>query len=200
MPIEHEHRYLLKPNSVANIFDGKDYTLEGVYNVEQFYIANDPTRKMCERIRSKSMVGSNFSTQYTRTTKIGSAPKSNEHEDEISEASFLQLREYFTIGRVIKKFRYVIFVDGLCWEIDAMDIDDETFMFAELENPPSEYKLPFGNTFNITGIHQYSNVSIALNSEMPLNWGAVKYAGKLLLSKGDTINTESVDKEAEAVN
>ena len=168
MPIEHEHRYILK-NKPAHEWLNSIHT--SVETIEQNYISREDKRRFAERIRSKTHLGD---TRYLRTTKIGALPKAREVEYDIPREVYLELRTYFTVGMPIRKVRYSIDIDGLLWEVDIFEAPFEGLDVAELENPPEEYTVPFDDAINVTGDYRFSNVNMAMGNELPeLDWSDV---------------------------
>lgn len=158
MAIEYEHKYLLngKPEFVLS---GSGLTLKNIHTIEQFYIANDRTRKYVSRARcSYSVPTMKF---YKECHKIGSGKDTEEIEYNITDSVYNALKEHCIIGNVISKCRHVA-VDsvGLIWEIDEYTTGQ---WIAELENPPDKYDVPFDNAIDVTDAFEYKNISIALN-------------------------------------
>lgn len=107
MAIEYEHKYLLngKPEFVLS---GSGLTLKNIHNIEQFYIANDRTRKYVSRARcSYSVPTMKF---YKECHKIGSGKDTEEIEYNITDSVYNALKEHCIIGNVpscCRRFRWI---------------------------------------------------------------------------------------------
>lgn len=150
MPIEYEHRYLVEK------FPNKEKVLPLI--ITQSYIGVDPERSLVQRIRS---VVDFRGTRFLATHKIGKDPKVREVEYEIPRSAYNEFYKYFKIGSDISKYRYVVTIDGLKWDIDMFS---NGMIIAELENPPENYSIEmFGKCVNITDKKEFKNFQIALN-------------------------------------
>jgi CYTH domain-containing protein len=118
LPYEIERKYLLRgqpPRSVGAP------SLE----IDQGYIPGERIRERVRRTRGAA------DTRYYRTFKTGAGIQRIEIEEETTK-EFFDAVWPLTVGRRVRKRRYLVNEDGLLWEIDEF-LDRPSLWLAELE-------------------------------------------------------------------
>ena len=101
--------------------------------IDQGYIPGERIRERVRRAR-----GAN-DTRYYRTIKMGSGIQRLEIEEEATEEFFHAVWP-LTLGRRVRKRRYLVDHDGLLWEIDEF-LDRPSLWLAELELTHADQKV-----------------------------------------------------------
>jgi CYTH domain-containing protein len=118
LPYEIERKYLLRGQPPQTI--GAP-SLE----IDQGYIPGERIRERVRRARSAN------DTRYYRTFKMGAGIQRIEIEEETTN-EFFDAVWPLTVGRRVRKRRYLINESGLVWEIDEF-LDRPSLWLAELE-------------------------------------------------------------------
>ena len=128
--------------------------------IDQGYIPGERIRERVRRARDAS------GTRYYRTIKMGSGVQRIEIEEEATE-EFFQAVWPLTLGRRVRKRRYLVDHDGLLWEIDEF-LDRPSLWLAELELAHADDKVeipawlrPFVER-EVTDDPSYTNRALAL--------------------------------------
>ena len=128
LPVEIERKYLLSgmprlPRGARRL------------RIDQGYV---PGRKLRERVRR---VREGSETRYYRTLKFGRGVTRTEIEEETTPEVFRALWR-ITIGKRIRKRRYVVDVGARCWEIDRFSDRDLVLAEIELEHADEPVHFP----------------------------------------------------------
>jgi len=126
LPYEIERKYLLRAQPPRT-------TGAPSLEIDQGYI---PGERIHERIRRAR---GNDTTRYYRTIKLGSGLQRIELEEETS-VEFFDAVWPLTLGRRVKKRRYLIDEGDSVWEIDEF-LDRESLWLAELELTHAEQQV-----------------------------------------------------------
>ena len=179
MPIENEKRYKVLDSDILAKIDkfivNPDTTSNAVtsyreYELEQFYVAYDATRKYVNRYRKVSVPRANGTLDnYVNTQKIGRGEQCQEIELHCSDYIYNEMFTHFKIGNVITKRRYTIPTgnpDYPYWELDQFFGVYEGLFILEIEltNPNAVAILPswIDSVDEVTDDFKYANVYMAL--------------------------------------
>lgn len=146
MNIETERKFLVKDDSFK-----KD--VQKSYVIRQGYIAHDGGNTVRIRIRDNQ----GFLTIKGRTTENGLSRPEWEMEIPVDDAQ--ELLKLCKKGR-IEKIRHIIpLQDGLNWEVDEFQGDNEGLIMAEIELPYPEaaFPHPFWLGTEVTGAKEFYN-------------------------------------------
>lgn len=159
-PLEIERKFLIKyPDE--NYLLSLDKTTKS--EICQIYLKSD--KAVSRRIRARTTDGK---TTYTKNekTKLSDMTRT-EKEYEISKQEYdLLLNEADTACKAIKKIRYCIYLNSLCYEIDVFPFwNDRAFMEVELECENQEFPIPdFIEVIKeVTDDARYTNHAIAFS-------------------------------------
>jgi len=161
--LEIERKFLIEYPNFENIcFDRK-------VDISQSYLVRKST-DVERRIRSWSEDGT---TRYFYTEKkFLTGFTRQELETELSKQDYDILKlEVDNSLVIVNKSRYTIDVDRLTFEIDVYPFSKEyAIMEVELDNENQEYNPPKDINIlkEVTGVKQYSNISLCTTKKFPL--------------------------------
>jgi CYTH domain-containing protein len=128
LPLEIERKYLLSEMPRLP----KPYRR---LRVDQGYVPGQKLRERVRRIREGA------ETRYYRTLKFGRGVSRTEIEEETTAEVFRALWRV-TLGKRVRKRRYVVPDGARCWEIDRFSDRDLVLAEIELEDPDEEIRFP----------------------------------------------------------
>ena len=108
---EIERRFLLYPCDIKSFLQKNGFRYK-LFKIKQFYLPSSPESSSSEVIRYRKE-----NRKYIKTVKRGEGLKREEIEKEIDKKefkTFLKKRD----GKVIKKRRYKVCIDGKVYEFD----------------------------------------------------------------------------------
>jgi len=125
---------------------------------EQGYISSDP-EKITVRVRVFGSQG--FLTLKGPTKGISRS----EMEVEIPVEEATHMLQNFCEGRVISKTRYLLKINGLCWEIDEFSGDNKGLTIAEIEldSEDQSFEKPVWLGEEVSFDPRYFNAALSLN-------------------------------------
>ena len=119
--MEIERKYLMPG------FKVEDFSILMTARILQYYVSDKPEIRIRQIINDQDMV------RYVFTYKGEGTLAREEHEFEITENDFNNLRNKFCTVGVISKTRYTIKVDGRMLEVDVYQGSLEGLITAEIE-------------------------------------------------------------------
>lgn len=146
MPLEIEHKYIVKDNS---------YTQMAVscLHIRQGYLSRDKNHTI--RVRTKG----DKAYITIKTQNIGATRHEFEYEIPTTDAGELLA---ICRGPIIDKYRYIVNYHGKTWEVDEFCGDLSGIVVAEIElsSPDEPYDVPDFIGENVTGRSEYYNSNI----------------------------------------
>lgn len=149
MPIEIEHKYLIKPELWKKISPEKSI------EIRQGYLLTDPEKTI--RVRTKGNKG--YLTIKGKPT--GASRLEYEYEIPISEAN--ELINKFC-SNVIEKIRHIVVYETKTWEVDEFKGLNEGLIVTEIElaSEDEHYSLPDWVDKNVTDDTRYANSNLSI--------------------------------------
>lgn len=147
MPIEIEHKYLVKDTSFKNFATKRIHICQG-------YLSKDKERTVRIRIAGEQA----FITIKGKTQGDTRA----EYEYPIPLKDAQTMLDSLCIPPIIEKYRYIVPFDGNIWEIDEFYGTLSGLILAEIEIPSSDYlyNCPSFIGENVTGDPHYYNSNL----------------------------------------
>jgi adenylate cyclase len=160
MNIEIEKKFLVKNN------EWKKLTAH-ITKFQQGYLCIDTSRTIRVRV-SEECCWINIKGKTEINFRL-------EFEYEIPRRDALVLLQTFCVRPIIHKTRYKIQWEGLCWEIDEFQSDNEGLVLAEIElkSPDQPIRLPNWIGEDVTDNAAYYNASLVLNPYKNWNHGNI---------------------------
>jgi adenylate cyclase len=148
MPYEIERKFLVRGESWRR-------SAEKAASVRQAYLARSGSMSLRVRIEDEVRATLTIKSSASNVRRL-----EFEYEIPLADAvALLDLRE----GGIVEKLRYRLPQDGLTWEIDVFQGENEGLVIAEIELPHEDeaFERPDWLGREVTEDPRYSNVSLA---------------------------------------
>jgi len=163
---EIERRFLLYPCNIKKFLQKNGFKYESV-KMEQFYIVSENLKDGVVRFRKEGK-------KYLKTVKRGEGLCKEEYESVISKKEF-EKALFLKRGKIIKKRRYKVKVDGYIYEIDEFKgfLKDLIILETEFEKVEEAKDFKLKEVFQkivikeITDKKEFSNKALSLSSHIP---------------------------------
>ncbi len=151
MATEIERKFKVLPEHLPVLKDG--------CSMKQGYLQEEPQIRF-RSIKDKVIIGIKLFHPNGSRFEL-ETEKRFPSEEEISVLCSL------TKGRIVEKTRYTIPHEGLNWEIDVYEGENEGLITAEVELPDLEWNINFPSWIDqegeLTSDYRYANISLAQN-------------------------------------